>query len=113
MVDPRRIGSKYGLSVATAKPNSFLACSSFTVKPFFRAKATVIAGSELLWHETQPRLLKTASPLISISGRIVFTAVRASGDPPAGFGHSSRTSFAPAFAKSARVEGEPMRAANR
>src|SRR5215469_7530355 len=105
MVDPRRMGSKYGLSVATAKFSSFLACSSFTAKPFFLAKATIIAGSELLWQETQPRFLKTASPLISIRGRTFFTAERASGDPSAGLGHPSLTSFAPALTRSCRVEG--------
>src|SRR5215472_3226074 len=113
IVDPSRMGSKYGLSVATANPNSFFACSSLTEKPFFRARATVIAGSELLWQETQPRLLKTASPLISIKGRIFLTAVRASGDPAAGLGHSSLTSFAPALTRSCRVDGDPMRDANR
>src|SRR5438105_4267251 len=92
MVDPRRMVSKYGLSVATAKPSSFFACSALMAKPFLRARATVIAANELLWHETQPRVLNTASPLVSINGRILLTAARASSEP-AGLGQVSVISF--------------------
>ena len=46
--EPNRFGSRTGSSVATANPSSFLACSSLTANPFFRASATVICGSELL-----------------------------------------------------------------
>jgi len=113
MVDPSRMGSKYGWSVATANPNSFFACPSLIVKPLFLAKATVIAGSELLRQETHPRLLNTASPLISSSGSTFFTAARASGVPPAGLGHSSLASLAPALTRSGKVDGEPIRAASR
>src|SRR5260370_41716002 len=102
------MGSRYGLSVATANPSSFFACSSLIAKPFVRARATVIAGSELLWHETQERFLNTGSPLVSIKGRIFFTAVSADGAPPAGLGHSSLIGVEPAFARSSIVEGMPI-----
>ena len=106
------MGSRYGVSVATAKPSSFFACSSFTTNPFFRARATVIAGSELLWQETHDRFLKTGSPLVSISGRIFFTAASADAAPSEGLGHSSFTSFAPAFARISIVDAIPIRAAS-
>src|SRR5438105_7338501 len=113
IVEPRRMGSRYGLSVATAKPNSFFACSSLMTKPFVRARAAVMAGRELLWHETQERFLNTGSPLVSIKGRIFLTAASADGAPPAGLGQSSSIGFAPAFARSSIVEGMPIRAASR
>ena len=40
------------MSVATANPSSFLACSSFTLKPFCLASATAIAG-KLPWVENR------------------------------------------------------------
>src|SRR3954468_17395900 len=104
MVEPVRIGSRYGVSVATANPSSFLACSSLMTKPFFRATATVIAASELLWQDTHERLRNTASPLLSITGRIFFTAASADGAPSAGFGQLSVTSRAPAFFRISSVE---------
>src|SRR5438034_6366711 len=106
------MGSRYGVSVATAKPSSFFACSSFTTNPFFRARATVIAGRELLWQETHERFLKTGSPLVSISGRIFFTAASAVNAGPAGFGHGSVGPLAPAFVKSSSVDPTPTRAAS-
>src|SRR5207237_4774329 len=89
IVEPRRMGSRYGLSVATAKPSSFFACSSLMTKPFVRARAAVIAGRELLWHETQERFLNTGSPLVSIKGRIFFTAAFRHGGPTTRFEPSS------------------------
>src|SRR5207245_4769121 len=58
---------------------------------------------ELLWQETQERLLYTGSPVISISGRIFFTAASADGEPAAALGHSSLIPFALAFARSSKI----------
>src|SRR4051812_33033264 len=112
MVEPVRIGSRYGASVETANPSSFLACSSLTTKPFLRAKATVIAASELLWQDTHDRLRKTASPLVSITGRIFFTAASADEAASAGFGQLSVISWAPAFFRISSVEAILTRAAS-
>src|SRR5215467_2225466 len=112
MVEPVRIGSREGASVETANPSSFLACSSLTTKPFLRARATVIAASELLWHDTHERLRNTGSPLVSISGRIFFTADSADGAPPVGFGQLSVISRAPALFRISSVEAIPTRAAS-
>src|SRR5947209_6722779 len=71
----------------------------------------VMAGRELLWQETQPRLLNTISPLVSSLGRIFATAVFASGDPAAGLGQSSFSSFAPAFTRLWTSAGDSIREA--
>src|SRR2546423_13914485 len=107
MVDPVRIGSRYGASVDAATPSSFPACSLSTTKPFLRANATVIAERELLWQDTHERLLKTGSPLVSISGRIFFTAASGDGAPSAGFGQASVISRAPALLRISSVETIP------
>src|SRR5262245_43621788 len=106
------MGSRNGMSVATAKPNSFLTCSSSMMKPFVRARATVIAGNELLWHDTHARLRKTGSPLVSSRGRIFFTAAIGVDGDPVGFGHSSVNVFAPPSWRSFKVEGELTLAAS-
>jgi hypothetical protein len=82
------------------------------MKPFFRARATVIAGSELLWQETHARLRKTGSPLVSRRGRIFFTASIGVDTVPAGFGHSSVKVFAPPSWRSFNVEGALILAAS-
>src|SRR5438552_1359868 len=92
------------IEYALAERSQRLACPSFTANPFFRARVTVIAGSELLWQETHDRFLKRGSPPISISGRIFLTAASADAAPPDGLGHSSLISLAPAFARISIVD---------
>jgi len=55
-------------------PFSFFCLLIITANPFLRAKATVMAGSELLWQETQPRFLNTGLATGLDQRQILFTA---------------------------------------